>query len=138
MTSRMRETSASKSSASTSAVDIFVAVLPLSFAAKSSHLDLVRLAMTISPNTSLFMQHLRIATEATPPQPMIKTFAISLLLYPERDQQFAHDLACRGGRRAARVVVRAELVDVQPYHVAPLRDEGRRAAQFVKRHSARL
>jgi len=37
---------------------------------------LVRLAMQISSKTSLFWQHLWMATEATPPQPMIKTFPI--------------------------------------------------------------
>ena len=43
-----------------------------------SHFALVRLAMQISVNTSGTWQHLWMATEATPPQPMIRTLLISV------------------------------------------------------------
>ena len=66
-------------SASTCAVVIFVFVLSSSFALSASHLESVRLAMHSSVNTSSRMQHLRIATDATPPQPMTNTFAMIFL-----------------------------------------------------------
>src|SRR5699024_987341 len=69
----MRAMTSSTLSASTWAVVILVAVLPSNSAARASHLDLVRLAMHSSVNTSLTLQHLRMATEATPPQPMTNT-----------------------------------------------------------------
>ena len=66
------------SSASTWAVVIFVAVLGASSAASLSHLDLVRLAMHSSVNTSLTWQHFWMATDATPPQPMIRAFPLCM------------------------------------------------------------
>jgi hypothetical protein len=47
---------------------------------EASHLLFVRLAIMISSKTSLFWQHLWIATLATPPQPMISALPICLFL----------------------------------------------------------
>ena len=55
-------------------------VFPSSFAFKSSHFDLVLLAIIISVNTSLFWQHFLIATCATPPHPIISNLLIFVLL----------------------------------------------------------
>ena len=60
---------------------IFVLVLGASFAARASHLDLVRLAMHSSVKTSLTWQHLEMATLATPPQPITRTLLMMVLLY---------------------------------------------------------
>ena len=65
-------------SASTWAVVILVAVVGASWAASLSHFALVRLAMQISVNTWGTWQHLWMATEATPPQPMIRTLLIAV------------------------------------------------------------
>ena len=55
---------------------ILVLVVLWSFSLRASHLALVRLAIMISSKTSLFWQHLWMATEATPPQPMMRAFPI--------------------------------------------------------------
>ena len=57
-----------------------MAVVPRSRSARASHFSFVRLAMQTSVNTSLFWQHLWMATWATPPQPMINTLLILYLL----------------------------------------------------------
>ena len=67
-------------SAFTQAVEISVLVVGASFSASASHFDFVRLAMHILPKTSLFWQHLCIATEATAPQPIIRAFFIFLFV----------------------------------------------------------
>jgi len=74
----MRAMTSSVLSASTWAVVILVVVLGASSAASLSHFALVRLAMQISVNTSGTWQHLWMATEATPPQPMIRTLLIAV------------------------------------------------------------
>ena len=71
--SRIRAATWEASSASTWAVVMTVLVLPSKSAFTASHLDLVREAMQISVKTSLHWQHLRMATLATPPQPMMRT-----------------------------------------------------------------
>ena len=71
--SRIRAATWEASSASTWAVVMRVLVLPSRSAFRASHLDLVREAMQMWVNRSSHWQHLRMATLATPPQPMMRT-----------------------------------------------------------------
>ena len=68
-------------SAGQMAVVMRVAVVPASLSRSASHFDFVRLAIQISSKTLLFWQHLWMATDATPPQPMISAFPIGNLLF---------------------------------------------------------
>ena len=66
-------TSCSTLSASTCAV--LMSGRPIAFT-MASHFDFVRLAIIISPNTSVFFATLWAATVATPPAPIINTLFI--------------------------------------------------------------
>ena len=74
----MRAVVSATLSAFTCAVSTVRPVRSFTPAAMASHLALVRLASTISENTSAACAHLCVATELTPPAPMIRTFAISI------------------------------------------------------------
>src|SRR5699024_12172393 len=76
----MRAVSSSTLSASTWAVVMLVVNLPWSSSLRASHLETVRLAIIRSVNTSLFWQHLTMATRATPPQPITNTLAMFCIL----------------------------------------------------------